>query len=97
MDKIIKFSDTGRSLGTREAARRFRFDVEHAICTGKNVIFNINGISMLSNAFSDELFGELIREFGISWIKEHTTFKNANDAVSAVIVKAVNDAIKEAA
>ena len=57
----------------------------------------MDGIPMLSNAFSDELFGELIREFDMSWIKEHTTFKNANDTVSAAIVKAVNDVIKEAA
>lgn len=40
---------------------------------------------------------ETARKFGISWMKEYTTFKNANDAVSAAIVKAVNDAIKEAA
>ena len=97
MNKTINFSDTGKSLVTREVARRFRFNVEYTICSGKNVIFNMDGISMLSNAFSGELFGELIREFGMSWIKEHTTFKNANDAVSAAIVKAVNDAIKEAA
>ena len=79
MNKTIKFSDTGKSLVTREVARRFSFNVEYTICTKKNVIFDMDGISMLSNTFSGELFG------------------NANDAVSAVIVKAVNDAIKEAA
>ena len=46
MNKTINFSDTGKSLVTREVARRFRFNVEYTICAGKNVIFDMDSISL---------------------------------------------------
>ena len=89
---IIKFNTINSSLGTRSLGREIR---EHTIIsfstTAERIIFDFEGVEVISNSFADECFGKLIQTFGLDFTKNRTTFKNTNSNVAMVLKKAMSD------
>lgn len=63
--KVIKLSDLGQSLGTRELGREIR---ENALISIKKenakIFFDFSNVHIISSAFADELFGKLFNDLG---------------------------------
>ena len=85
---VIRFGIFGKSLGTRQIAGTFRSTLKE----GRDLAFDMDGLRSLSDAFADECFGKLAVEFGMPFIKQYTTIRNAEPRVSASIQQAFRDA-----
>lgn len=90
----IKFNDFGKSLGTREMGSKIRDKITNCINRGENVVFDFTGVEILSHSYADEVFGKLLKEFGIKKIKETTNFQNANEYVTKIIVSVINESVQ---
>lgn len=84
---IVEFGKHGKSLGTRLDGKRIRTDTLQAINEGSFVVFDFNGVDVMSSSFADECIGKLIPELGIEKLKSKTTFQNVNPTVRLVIQK----------
>lgn len=67
---IIKLSEFGDSVGTRELGNRIRERVSSLIEKGSRVLISFKGISIISSAFADEVFGKLFVKLGEEKFKE---------------------------
>lgn len=94
---VIRFKEFGISLGTRELGKKIRSQAVSFFANDGKVVFDFSGVELVSNSFADECFGKLIVEHGLEVTKSKTTFFNANETVSLVIKKAINDRIKKCA
>ena len=88
---VIKFGKHGRSFGTREDGRRFRELISEALDDGKFTVFDFSGVEIVSNAFADEVFGKLVKNFGLDELRKNSSFKDAHQEVALVVQKAIND------
>ena len=70
---VVEFGKRGKSLGTREDGRQYRALVSEAFDDGKFVVFDFHGVEVVSNAFTDELFGKLTKSFGIDEMRKNST------------------------
>lgn len=59
------------------------------------IVFDFNGVKLVTNSFADEVFGKKIREVGFVKFKERTTFENANRFLTMCITKAIANRVKE--
>ena len=82
----IRLSNYGNSLGTRDDARQIRKNI---LESNETVILDFENISIISNSFADELLGIIVRDFGITTLKEKVLFKNTNKEVQMTIKKAI--------
>lgn len=74
---------SGRMIGARESALLLRSQLEEALASGADVIFDFARIEV-TQSFIDELIGSLIRRFGPS-ILDKLIFKSCSDDVRAII------------
>lgn len=88
---VIRFGVFGKSLGTRQIAGTFRSTIKKKLKEGRDLAFDMDGLRSLSDAFADECFGKLAMEFGMPFIKQYTTIRNAEPRVSASIQQAFRD------
>lgn len=88
---IIRFVEYGESLGTRFLGEKIRMEVINNFNIAERIVFDLEGVDLLSNSFADECFGKLVESFGIEVVKRKTTFKNAKPIVVAVIKKAIDE------
>lgn len=93
---IIKFSDFGEDLGTRDLARSIRHEIEKKISQNVFVTFDFEGVNVISNSFADECFTKLFNVFEETKIKKNSHFKDVNPFVKIVITSAIarNSTIK---
>lgn len=89
----IRFNNFGKSLGTREMGNEIRNEIINCINNGENIVFDFEGVEILSHSYADEVFGKLLKQFGIKKFKETTNFKHANDYVTKIIVSVINENI----
>ncbi len=89
----VEFKKYGTSLGTRETGKEIRNTILETLKNEEDIIFDFDGVSILSNSFADEVFGKLIGCISFEKFKEKTKFQNINDTVKTVILKAINDSI----
>ncbi|MBF0595588.1 MAG: STAS-like domain-containing protein [Candidatus Omnitrophica bacterium] len=77
MDKknvqVIRLADFGQSVGSRDLGGQLRAKVESLIAEGARVLFSFKGITIISSAFADEVFGKLFIELGENKFKESVT------------------------
>ncbi|MDI0267802.1 STAS-like domain-containing protein [Clostridioides difficile] len=85
---IIKFLEFGKSLGTRQLGKKIRTDIINSIKKGDKVIFDFNGVSIISNSFADECFGKILEEMDLQTLVNNTEFKDTNDNIR-IIIKSV--------
>jgi hypothetical protein len=90
----IKFGDIDTSLGTRALGHEIRQKILNNIELEDKIVFDFQGIDIISNSFADECFGKLIEACGLEATKQKTTFANANSDVALVIKKAIRGRIQ---
>jgi len=66
---------------------------EH-IASGERVIFDFDGVEVISNSFADECFAKLLLDFDLPFIKAHTTFQHANPFIKATIANAFKERLR---
>lgn len=92
--KIINLNEFGSSMGTRELGNSIREEVLSLIKQGNNILFSFSGVSVISSAFGDELFGKLFIELGEEVFKERIKVNNFDDDESKkVILLVINKGI----
>lgn len=85
----VNFIEYGSFLATRTQAKEIAVDLQSLMKENPVVVFNLAGVQSVSLSFSDEIFFNLIQSFGFETFKSKTHFINANDAVSAVLSRAI--------
>lgn len=93
----IEFKHIGTSLGTRATGKEVREQIEAELKAGNKVVFDLNGVDVVSNSFADETFGKLVLTFDLPFIKALTTFKNANPFVQQTIALAFRQRLAQIA
>lgn len=91
---IIHFKNIGTSLGTRQLGAKVRADIESSIQSASTVVFDFDGVEVVSNSFADECFAKLLFTHDFDFIKAHTTFKNTNPFVKTVIANSFRQRAK---
>lgn len=64
-EEIIKFSNFGSSIGSRDFGAQVRHQVKECLSSHRPVTFDFSGIEIISSAFADELFGKLCEDIGL--------------------------------
>lgn len=92
---VIKFNEIGESLGTRHLGENVRKQIsEKLFNNSEKIIFDFDGVEIISNSFADECFGKLVEEYGLDFVRKRSTFRNVNTIVETIIRKAINDRLK---
>lgn len=86
---ILKISEFGKSVGTRNLAKEIRKQLESAAKNGEKVIIDFTDVDIISNAFADELIGVFIRHNGVDKLKAICKFKGTNTEVKAVLTQVI--------
>lgn len=73
----------GRLIGARETAVPLRLQVEEALSSGTDVVFDFSGVEV-TQGFIDELIGTLILKHGPDVLGQ-MVFKSCSDDVRAII------------
>jgi len=84
--KIIKFGDISSSLGTRNLAAKLRDDIILEIDESDKIVFDFEGVDVVSNSFANEYFGKMINIITAEKFKEKFAFVNVNDFIQRVII-----------
>jgi hypothetical protein len=76
-----------KSLGLREDGKIVREQIEKIIKDRKNAMITVdfNGLDIISHAFADEIFGELIEKYGWEFVKNHIKPININSSIKEVL------------
>jgi hypothetical protein len=92
--KAIKLSALGTSLGTREVGGEIRGEALTDIKAGAQILFDFSGITMISSAFADELFGRLFELLGEADFKAKIRINNFdNEEVKNLILLLISNSI----
>lgn len=95
---VLNMLDFGDNLCTRASGRAVYESVVKTIqASGETLVFDFDGVSVVTNSFADEVFGRLAMEFGLEKLIKATTFRNVSDFPAKVISYAVQDAEKKRA
>jgi hypothetical protein len=86
----VKFSNYGSLLSTRALAVDVSKIIEHSIESAGYAVLDFGGVTMVSLSFSDELFGRLIKKFGLDALKSKTHFVNASTSIKTVVSQAIS-------
>lgn len=84
--KTIRFSEIGSSLGTRDLAARLRDDVLLDIDQIDKIIFDFEGVNVITNSFANEYFGKLIERISVEKFRNKFAFINVNDFIQRVLI-----------
>lgn len=86
----------GRTLVTRAAGNQAYKVISEAIDRSKGVaVFDFSGIDSVTNSFADEVFGRLVSDRGMNWMRNNTSFKNVNRSWAMVIRGAMDSREQE--
>lgn len=84
---------SGRMIGARESAISLRSQLDEAIVSGVDIIFDFARVEV-TQSFIDELVGSLILRFGPD-ILDKLVFKSCSDDVRAIIKFVVADRVDQ--
>lgn len=87
--KTLLFKEFGSSLGTRFLGLNIRNKILQDLNAGNRVVFDFEGVELISNSFADECFGKLLLNFDLNFIKANTTFRNLNKDIVRVVKYAI--------
>lgn len=90
---IIKFSDYGKSLGTRALGNELRIMIVENILNDEDVVFDFQDVVIVSNSFADECFGKILDEINFDTMKGKTKFVNLNKNIRFIIKEVLNKKI----
>ncbi|HQU99312.1 MAG TPA: STAS-like domain-containing protein [Nitrosomonas sp.] len=89
---LIQYA-SGQMIGARESAIPLRTQLDDAIVSGADIIFDFARIEV-TQSFIDELIGSLILRFGPN-ILDKLVFKSCSDNVRAIIEFVVADRVDQ--
>ena len=84
--KIIQLNEYGSSMGSRNLGENIRGKALNLIKEGCDVLFDFSGVSIISSAFGDEIFGKLYVEIGEKIFKDKVKVNNFDDEESKKII-----------
>jgi len=84
--KIIKFGEISSSLGTRDLASKLRDDIVFEVDKRDKIVFDFEGVDVITNSFANEYFGKLINIITTEKFKEKFAFTNVNDFIQRVLI-----------
>lgn len=88
---VIKMNQFGTSLTTRVAGEKAYNLIKSTIDSSKEiVVFDFEGVNLVTNSFADQVFGVLTIELGLETLKSSTTFRNIKPIWASVIRRAVD-------
>ena len=87
--KTFHFSEHGNLLGTRLLGKKIREEILQEIEFNNKVVFDFEGVEIISNSFADECFGKLLLTHDLNTIKLFTTFTNVNKTIVGVVKYAI--------
>ena len=86
MSEVIQLKKFGSSMGTRELGESIREKALDAINKGSHVVFDFSGVSIISSAFADEVFGKIFKELGEEVFKNKIRVNHFDDEDSKKII-----------
>ena len=88
---VIKMNQFGTSLTTRVAGEKAYNLIKNIIdSTDEIIVFDFDGVNLVTNSFADQVFGVLTIELGLDVLKSSTTFKNVKPIWAKVIRRAID-------
>lgn len=82
---VIRVSDYGRDLASRQRAR----DLRQSVFAAGTARLDFEGVRSVSHSFADELLGVIVAERGLDWLRLNIELANAAPAVRDSIEDAV--------
>lgn len=76
---IFKFKEIGENLGTRQLGVKVREQLLPLINANDKVVFDFEGVNVVSNSFADECLAKLLFSMSFEELKQRTTFTSVND------------------
>lgn len=77
-------------LASRGLAIPYRLEIERLLNSNFNVIkLDLSNVASISESYADELFGILVKDFGLEQVLERMTIINADDYVLASIASVI--------
>ena len=73
---VFRFSDYGKTLGTRSLGAQVREDLLKVLAKGETVGLDFAGVELVSNGFADECFGKLLLNMTLEELQQKTRFIN---------------------
>lgn len=86
----VQFNELGASFGNRNEAKKIRSFIEEKINMEEIIIFDFDGVELITSSFADECFGKLIQNMGLNFIRSKTKFVNTNKNIDFVIKSSIN-------
>lgn len=81
----------GKALVTRiSGMAAYKSIMSESASLSEPVVFDFEGVDMITNSFADEVFGRIAFEIGIDRMRNVTSFKNATHFESLVIRGAID-------
>jgi hypothetical protein len=71
--------------GSRGSGEKIRELIKPILDENEKVTLDFVGIDMITQSFADEIFGILVRSFGIDYIKNKLLMVNYNDDVRQIV------------
>ncbi|MBA4057858.1 MAG: hypothetical protein C0490_24290 [Marivirga sp.] len=82
-------------FGSREAGRKARNKLNNLLDDRKNIIvFDFEGVDLISSSFADEVFGKLFEEYGPISFSQLFKFKNVDITVKKLIDRSISQRMK---
>ena len=92
----FKVQDEVSSFGTRASGKLARTKIENLMDNRRmSIEFDVNGITLISSSFADEVFGMLFLEMGPIKFGNLCRFKNVDPTVQALIDRAIYQRMKQ--
>ena len=89
---VISIKEYGKSLGTREIGKQIRNII---VNDEERTVLDFSDVFIVSNSFSDEIFGALVAQKGYPYLVNKIKLQNTNDEVARVIKNAIIDRMKK--
>lgn len=84
----------GTHLSSRDRAAELR---AYLADLGLKVTLDFSNVVSVSSSFADELFGVLVLEHGIEWLRDHVDVKGAAPDVLRSLLKAIDRRVSRVA
>ncbi|NNM72897.1 STAS-like domain-containing protein [Enterovirga aerilata] len=83
------------SFGSREAGKLARTKIENLMDSGHTpIMFDFNGIHLISSSFADEVFGKLFAHLGPLRFGQLCQFRNVDSTVQTLIDRAISQRMR---
>ena len=88
---IVKMCEFGTVLGTRQDGRSaYNRIMKETNSLSSFVTFDFSGVSVITNSFSDEVFGRMALNLGIEELKRRTSFKNIDPLWARIVRRTID-------